>query len=301
MPQRSSMPPMASQDFPGFQDDPSAASAPPAPSAPPAQPPPLAAYAFEDDDAPAAPAPAKPVAAKPALPTPAPAARAPLPPRPVAPPAPEPEPEDVVPGSGKDLWTCPHCGSGNKPQRTTCRSCGKSPQDAVAKPWFLRPVTMIAAVAVVVVVLAAMKFLRADLSLHPADAAHVDKAIRSGGGREPDIEVDGRTFTPRKQMSVVGRVVATRAHPSVSGVTTVVLALGADAKDVAFEQVAATFNGERTEVSGGRHAVVHLLKPQTIPERGGYFSVAGRAGDLAEGMHVIQALDDGMVVLPGSP
>ena len=34
---------------------------------------------------------------------------------------------DLKPGSRKDLWICPHCGAGNRPNRDTCRSCGKSP------------------------------------------------------------------------------------------------------------------------------------------------------------------------------
>lgn len=277
---------MSSKDFPGFED----ASPSPTPSAPapaPASPPPLAPYAFEDE------APA-PVAAP--VPKPKPVMPAPVAPVPVR--TPDPEPEDVKPGSAKDLWKCPHCGAGNKPQRTTCRSCGKSPTDPVARPWFLRPPVLAAAVVLVIAAVVGWKVTRPDLTLRPADAAHVDKSVRSGGGRLPEVEVEGRTFTPRKQISVVGRVIGQRTHPSVSSVTSVALALGPAAKDGAFEQMSVAFNGERTEVSGGSHVVLHLLRPVTVPERGGYLSVGGQAGVLADGLVMIQSLDDGLVVLP---
>ena len=76
------------------------------------------------------------------------------------------------------------------------------------------------------------------------------------------------------------------------------LALGSGAAEGTFDQMAVAFNGERTEVSGGPHVVLHLLKPVAIPARGGYFSVAGQAGVLSEGLTMIQSLDDGLVVLP---
>lgn len=291
---------MTAKDFPGFEEP-----APPAPPVTPAAaPPPLAAYAFEDDEAPAAPTrPRHPsVGAATAGPAPAvPPAPPAATPTPVRPPAPAPVPdasEDIRPGSAKDLWTCPHCGAGNKPQRTTCRSCGKSPKDAVAAPWFLRPVALGVAGAVLAAGVAGWWLTRVDLTRRPAEAATVDAAVRSKAQRSDDVTLDGRTFTPRRAFSVVGRVVGSRSHPSVSGVTTVVLALGTAAEEGTFDQVAVTFNGERTEVSGGRHAVLHVVGPIEVPPRGGYLSVAGRSGTLAEGLVVIQALDDGLVVVP---
>lgn len=274
---------MTAKDFPGFEE-PTPGSAPPAPTA---APPPLQAYAFEDEAAPAVPARKRNLVVGSPTAGPGPAAPA-QDPAPVAPPE-----EEVQPGSAKDLWHCPHCGAGNKPQRTACRACGKSPQDAVVPPWYRRPLAVVAVVAVVVVLVVGWYATRPDLSRRPAEAAFVDEAVRQTRQREADLVIDVYTFTPRSRVSVVGRVVGQRPHPAVSGVTTVVVALGASAAEGAFDQVAVAFNGERTEVRGGRCAVLHLLGAVVdIPPRGGYLSLVGRAGTLAEG------LDDGLVVVP---
>ena len=292
---------MATPEFQGFEDDP-ASAAPPAPTAPPAAPPPLASYAFEEEDPAAEPARKRnPLAGSATAPTALPTQAAAPAVRPPPPPAPDPVDQDIKPGSAKDLWTCPHCGSGNKPQRTTCRSCGKSPTDAVAKPWFLRLPVLLGVPALLVLGGVAWKVTRPDLTAHPADAAHVDTSVRRGGGRQPDVTLGDRTFTPRQRLSVVGRVVAARSHPSVSGVTTVILALGADAKDERFGQMSCTFNGDRAEVSGGRFVALHLLSTPTVPAAGTYLSVCGRSGQLAEGMTLVSALEGDDVVLPDAP
>ena len=49
----------------------------------------------------------------------------------------------------KDLWVCPHCGAKNKPDRDTCRACGKSPDEKVVKPIHQNPLVQAAVLAVV--------------------------------------------------------------------------------------------------------------------------------------------------------
>lgn len=158
-------------------------------------------------------APAKPAAAKPAPP-------------PASPPA---EDEaDIKPGSRKDLWKCPHCGAGNKPERADCRVCAKRPSDPVVVPWFRKPAVLgglAAAVVAVVAILAVI--LRADLSLHPADLTGLDRAPRTGGSARGVAELgDGLSFERRDRLAVCGRV----ARVAGSGRSlTVHLALGRNA------------------------------------------------------------------------
>lgn len=300
---------MASPEFPGFHEDPSQTpgagkSQDPGPKAPP----PLAAYEFAEDDA-------KPVVKKSVAPVHVP------PPAPVAPvvtpavrgsnPAPaakpsapteansEDEDPDLKPGSRKDLWACPHCETRNKPQRTTCRSCGKSPADAVAAPWFLRPVTWIAAVAVIGCVVGGVMAMRPDLTLKEPMATYLDKKVRLNSAPGPERQIDGRTFFPKGRLSVVGRVVISRPVSDVSHVTTVVLALGASGKDDAWHGVTVNFNGTRVDVSGGNGAVLHLVGdklPDLTP--GAWLSLVGEHGILADGITKFPALDDGLTVVP---
>src|SRR4051812_2013144 len=131
---------MADDDMPGFIED------EPKPAAKPAKPaPPAAAFNPFGDvqvklDATAAPgAAAEPAAKGPAAKGPAKSPGTGRTPRstgaaPAAPSVPisGDADADVVPGQGKDLWTCPHCSARNKPGRDTCRSCGKTPDDEVA-------------------------------------------------------------------------------------------------------------------------------------------------------------------------
>lgn len=99
---------------------------------------------------------------------------------------------DIKPGQGKDLWLCPHCGAKNKPNRDTCRNCGKSPDDEVIIPLFSRPEVKIGLVAVVALVLVVLFFVMTakDFSLRAASAAtvsadyvHDDSSLLAGVGR----------------------------------------------------------------------------------------------------------------------
>lgn len=99
---------------------------------------------------------------------------------------------DIKPGQGKDLWVCPHCGAKNKPNRNTCRACGKDPEDEVIIPLLSRPPVKIGLIVgiLLVLVVAFMALTAKDLSLRPAGAAAVTAdfindgtAVLAGSGR----------------------------------------------------------------------------------------------------------------------
>lgn len=114
--------------------------------------------------------------------------------------------EDVKPGSGKNLWVCPHCGAKNKPNRDTCRSCGKSPDEAVAKPVWQHPAVLgVAGGAIALLLIVFVVFGGTDLSLKRAVAAQIDADIRIGG-EGISQEVAGQRFTAAGGIAACGRV-----------------------------------------------------------------------------------------------
>lgn len=258
---------------------------------------------FEGDDEPAKPAPAKPPAAAPAKPgfdpfagakvdvnAPAPAqapAAAPAkgPSRAAAPaPAPAAEPDDaeLKPGSRKDLWKCPHCGAGNKPDRGTCRSCGKEPADPVVQPWYRNNVIRAGLIAAVgAIVLLAVWMSRVDLSLREPGPAGIDlQRPRISGTAEGTIDVTGDIrFIGTKLISVSGRVVAVRQH---LGMTWIALALGINARDDdAFKALAPRASAGGFDFDGGCVlACIFDEEPQLRP--GAWLSLAGTTGDLVK-------------------
>jgi hypothetical protein len=225
--------------FPGFEGDDEAKKQPAAkPTQAPAKP------AFDPfADAPPGPAAAPAPAAATGKPQ---ASRVEKPP---AAPAPTPSQDDpeLKPGSRKDLWKCPHCGAGNKPDRTTCRTCGKSPEEPVVVAWHqnnrIRAGILAAIVLVVVVIVLAT---RVDLSMREATLAQVDSRPRIGGSAEGTITLPGSmSLEPSKRISICGRVAATAAGPG--GTLVVALALGSAARD---EKPAATAVAGGFEVDG---------------------------------------------------
>ncbi|MBN8527586.1 MAG: zinc ribbon domain-containing protein, partial [Planctomycetes bacterium] len=216
-------------------------------------------------------------AAAPAQPRAAPGP-APAPP----PPAPESEDADLKPGSRKDLWKCPHCGAGNKPDRDTCRSCGKSPSDPVILPWYRNNVIRAAILAVVgAVVLLAVWMSRVDLSMREPGPAGVDlQRPRISGSAEGTIEVTGDIkFIGTRLVSVSGRVAAVRQS---LGMTWIALALGANARDEdAFKALAPKAVGAGFEFDGGCVlACVFDDEPKLKP--GTWLSLVGTTGDLVK-------------------
>lgn len=262
--------------FPGFEgDDEPAKQAKSAAPAKPAAPAPKPAF---DPFAGA------PVNAAPAAPAPTPAAPGKPVARPPTAPAPAADPDDaeLKPGSRKDLWKCPHCGAGNKPDRNTCRTCGKSPDDPVIVPWFKNNVIRAAILAVIgAVILLAVWMSRVDLGLHEAGPAGVDlQRPRISGSAEGTIEVSGDIkFVGTKLISVSGRIVASR--PSL-GMTWIALALGPNATDdEAFKALSAKASGAGYEFDGGCVlACIFDNEPKLTP--GAWLSLIGSTGDLVK-------------------
>lgn len=260
--------------FPGFEgdDDPPKTEAKPAPPAAPAAPAPAKKPAFDPfakapDGSPPAPAKAPAPAAKPA------AAAAPA----AAPaPAAADGEEDVKPGSRKDLWKCPHCGAGNKPDRDTCRVCAKTPYEPVVVPWFKRPLVRAGIVAAIGLVIILVVWLtRVDTGLHEADLASVDQRPRISGTATGSIELGGGLrFEAEKLFAVCGRVAAVGNGPG--GTQLVVLALGRNAADEkpAFDKI-----GNGFAISGG---VVLACSGDGLPpvKPGQILSIAGATGRL---------------------
>lgn len=228
----------------------------------------------------ATPAPAKPVPAA----TPAKTAK----PTPVAAPPPPPLPgseDTTVPGARKDLWKCPHCGAGNKPDRTTCRACGKSSTDAVVVPWNRNPLVL-AVIAVVVVALVAGAFIarRTDLTLKPADAHHVDGKVRQGGSAEGTTDLpNGFSFEARGRAAVTGLIIAVKP---IAGGASVALALrGIDPPG----------DGSVPDTATWVHVVAEKPLPKLVP--GAWLSLAGMSGSITLDGRIAKGTDTGVSIL----
>lgn len=257
-------------------------------------------YEFEEDDAP------KPERKKfiPGLDQPAPPAppaaadpQAPAPARPVAPPpapaqAQEADDPDLKPGSRKDLWPCPHCGTKNKPDRTSCRACGKAPDDAKDIPfWKKKP--FLGGAAAGFAFFALLWFVtRADLSLKEPGKASID----IGGKTTVERELVGKTFTPRGRISICGRIVASRPTPNTDGTTDVIVVLGG-ASDSAVEEAKPVFNNDRIDEVPSGAQVLHLVTSEKLTlDRGAWISVVGDYGILADGAQLVRSAEDGYTV-----
>ncbi|NRA40094.1 MAG: hypothetical protein HRU15_18260 [Planctomycetes bacterium] len=100
---------------------------------------------------------------------------------------------EIKPGQGKDLWTCLHCQSKNKPNRDTCRKCGKTAEDEVIIPLFSRPPVKFGAIggAVFIVLMVIMSALTVDVSLPAVGADAMGEDYTNNGVR---IAGSGRIF-----------------------------------------------------------------------------------------------------------
>jgi hypothetical protein len=189
---------------------------------------------------------------------------------------------DVAPGVAKDLWTCPHCGAKNKPQRETCRECSKHPDDEVIKPWFLQIKIMGPMVAGVIgLIILIMWMTSVDMSLRPAGV--IDKSMRMTSVKEVTLDLEeSRKLFVRKEVSVSGRIIMATQYPMAPWLTAVALALGPKASDDdAFGRCSAEVSDEGVTVSGAQSsAVVFLLFQDDKPKlkAGDYLSVKGKAG-----------------------
>jgi hypothetical protein len=191
---------------------------------------------------------------------------------------------DLAPGSRKDLWNCPHCGAGNRPGRPTCRTCGKSPDDPVARSWTRNPLVVggIAVAAVVVLVVLFRALTTVDLSCKEPNAQHIDKAVRRGGHGE-NHTVQAGDFTGKSKVAVCGVVIGFVNDPRIAGAVKAVLALGPGAVDAA-AAAQASFSDDDVSVSGlsGAWVVTRLMTDGAAPKlaKGEIVSLTGDLGQV---------------------
>lgn len=115
-----------------------------------------------------------------------------------------PDDADIKPGQGKDLWTCPHCGSKNKPNRDNCRKCGKTVDEDVIVPLFSRPPVQLGALAGVIVLLFLIYSMATavDVSLKQAGVDFIEENYHNNGST---VAGSGRVFrasSSDKQMEI---------------------------------------------------------------------------------------------------
>ncbi len=196
---------------------------------------------------------------------------------------------DIAPGLAKDLWTCPHCGAKNKPNRESCRECRKLATDPVEKSWFMNPV-IIGPVAggLIVLVLLIMWMNSVDLSLRPAGT--LDNKVRAASITHEELEVgDNRRLSVKKTAAVSGRVITVSEYAAAPWITAVVVGLGNQASDDAiFSTWSAEYDGDGYAVKAPRYATLFLIFNDNKPQlkAGDYLSVVGKAG-VAEQDHTI--------------
>ena len=190
---------------------------------------------------------------------------------------------DIKPGMAKDLWSCPHCGTKNKPTRDTCRQCSKLPSDEVVVPWH-QPLGVrlgIAGGALAVIVLLGWLLLGGSVALVPADVDHLDRKPRLGGSPGAEVQLDGgQTFVPKQKFAVCGRVLL--VNPAVNGLTSVVLALGEDGKaeDVATTTTVDLSGSDVTTTPERRVTVINAFGNLPAFTKGAIVSVLGDVGTL---------------------
>jgi hypothetical protein len=283
---------MADQQwFPGFEGEDEKSKpqpAKPAPAAPSAKPAfdPFAGVPVDTKAAPSAPVPA-PAAARPAA-----APARPAPPAPVA----DQGDADIKPGARKDLWICPHCGAGNKPDRTTCRSCGKSPADPVVVPLHKRPVVLVGVAGVVLAAIVALFVLGGtDLSLREPGPDGVDARPRIAGSASGAYEVDAVTrFDAQRQISVSGRVVAMRDG---RGLRWIALALAPAATADGFAELKPAESDGRWSLEGG--VILAVVGDRRIDAKAGdWLSLTGETGDLVKDGQLMREAEGAIPVRP---
>ena len=212
---------------------------------------------------------------------------APIPPAPI-----ETADPDLKPGSGKDLWACPHCGAKNKPSRSECRSCGKSPDAAKDRPFWLKPAFLGGVVGGFLVVILLWVVTRPDLSLKSPGTSALDL----GTAISVERELVGRTFTPKGRISICGRIVGQRATPGADGVQDVILLLG-KATEAQVDAAAPTFNNERIDDVPMEAKILHLITSEKLDlTKGAWLSLVGDYGQLSEGAQLVRSVEDGYTV-----
>jgi hypothetical protein len=223
---------------------------------------------------------------------------------PLVPPPPA-APGDVVPPSAnasemvaedaaasKDLWYCPHCGSGNQKKRDLCRACGKDPLTPVTQPWFRTMPGMAGiGVAVAILIIGSCSMIRTDKSFHAPGPEAIDCKERTWGGFS-DSEVDlgdNHAFTKRGKLSVSGRVLACTHLPGYPWITSLVLALGDEAReDVQFNSWTAAITDNGTTSTAPRYVALHCYFEDKVAfPAGTWLSLMGDTGSLTDNASLV--------------
>lgn len=198
---------------------------------------------------------------------------------------------ELKPGSRKDLWNCPHCGTGNRPNRDTCRSCGKSPDEAVIQPWFKQPkVLAVIGAALVVLVVVLMMASGPSFALGPAQMSAIDSDFRHDQSLSGELAVGDDALLLRGRFAAVGRVVsASRQDPTR---LSLVLAFGDRAREP--DQRLLDRGGDQVGTSNALGSITRLpfVRVQlvddgrmvaTLPQVGDVVSLTGSWGDWRDG------------------
>lgn len=204
---------------------------------------------------------------------------------------------DVKPGQGKDLWACPHCDAKNKPERSTCRECGKSPSDPVIIPFHKTPAGRIGIPAgiMVVVLLLGWLLFGGSVKLVPAGPEAVDRSVRRGGAVGAEGQIAGLIFQPKERVAVSGRVLAVG---NTSGVATIVLLLGSDAlNDDNTTQIGVDFTHNPPRLTPEvRNVALYAFGNVPSVTPGDWLSVAGDGGRLIRDGVYATEFDGGEVI-----
>ncbi len=191
--------------------------------------------------------------------------------------------EDVKPGARKDLWKCPHCGAGNRPDRDTCRSCSKSKHDLVVIPWQRKPVVWIGVGLIAVLVIGGLVLSsRVDLSLRDPDVAHADTRPRIGGSSSGSYDLlAGIRLDVDRCISVCGRIAGLGTGPG--GIRTIALALGTSARDAQITAMPGTHGGFTFEAPAQGVVLACVFKDPADVKKlvvGSVLSLVGETGSL---------------------
>jgi len=198
------------------------------------------------------------------------------------------------PGRRRDLWKCPHCGAGNKPERDECRSCGKRPSDPKEKPWFLNPIVVGTIGGTLTVIVLLFVYLGGpNFDLAPPTADHIDDQVRKDGrgGKKRPSRV-GTEFQARGRFAVCGRVLSFQKKPGEGRGPTITLVLGPKARDLVEVNKLSVDPAQGVVIQStlGKVAVPHckleLVNRFDVVEKitpKGVFSMAGEWGVVIDG------------------
>jgi hypothetical protein len=137
-------------------------------------------------------------------------------------------------GRRKDLWNCPHCGTGNQPKRTECRLCGKKPTDRVI-PWYEKNAKMLIGGLALALVMVALVFwlMKPSMSFKTPSLKNISNAISLGSGGKSS-STDLGEFTCDGKLAICGRLVRFDAGSTERG-PRFLLAMGPNARDASMK------------------------------------------------------------------